>query len=72
MTAKFLVKVRAINMSEKLVLSVSELASELGISSPVAYELVRQKGFPAVRLSERRIVVPVDGLKRWLNEKAGA
>lgn len=59
-------------MKERLVFSVSELAAELGVSLPVAYELTKKQGFPSVRISERRVVVPVDGLKRWLNEKAGA
>ncbi len=57
--------------NEKLVLSVSELAAELGVSLPVAYELTKKQGFPSVRVSERRIVIPVEGLLRWLNEEAG-
>ena len=59
-------------MSEKLTVSVDEMASMLGISRPVAYELTKREGFPAVRVSERRIIVPVEALKRWLNEQAGA
>ncbi|MBP3396067.1 MAG: helix-turn-helix domain-containing protein [Clostridia bacterium] len=51
---------------DKLVLSVEEMATELGISKPVAYALARREGFPAVRISERRIVVPVEALRRWL------
>lgn len=57
-------------MSEKLTVSVDEMASMLGISRPVAYELTKREGFPAVRVSERRIIVPVEALKRWLNEQA--
>ena len=57
-------------MTEKLTISVDEMASMLGISRPVAYELVKRDGFPAVRVSERRIIVPVEALKRWLNEQA--
>lgn len=53
----------------KIVLSVDELAVELGISRPVAYELVKRDGFPSVRISERRIVVPVDKLREWLNKQ---
>ena len=53
-------------MTEKLVLSVEELAQEFGISLPVAYALAKREGFPAVRISERRIVVPVEALRRWL------
>ncbi len=59
-------------MTEKLTISVDEMASMLGISRPVAYELTKREGFPAVRISERRIIVPVEALKRWLNEQAVA
>lgn len=55
---------------DKLALSVSELATFLGISKPLAYELTRREGFPAVRVSERRIIIPVDRLKVWLNTNA--
>ena len=55
---------------EKLTISVDELATQLGISRPLAYELTRRDGFPAVRLGERRIVIPLDGLKRWLDSQS--
>lgn len=54
----------------KMVLTVEELARTLGISKPVAYELVRKKGFPAIRVSERRIIVPVEALRKWLESEA--
>lgn len=57
-------------MIDKLTISVEEMASMLGISRPVAYELTKREGFPAVRISERRIIVPVEALKKWLNEQA--
>ena len=59
-------------MSEKLVFSVEELAVELGISKPTAYELLKKDGFPHIRVSERRIIIPVDALRLWLNTNAGA
>ena len=55
---------------EKLVLNVQELADTLGISKPNAYELTRKNGFPAIRVSERRIIIPVEGLCRWLENEA--
>lgn len=55
---------------EKLVLNVEELSEVLGISKPVAYELIKRNGFPAVRVSERRIIIPVEGLCRWLEAEA--
>lgn len=58
--------------NEKLTLSVDELAQELGISKPLAYDLIKRDGFPSVRVSERRIIIPIDALRRWLEENAGA
>ena len=38
----------------------------MGISRPTAYELCNRKDFPAIRVTPRRIIIPVDGLQRWL------
>jgi len=38
----------------------------LGISRNLAYELVRSKQLPAVRVGEKRLLVPVAALKKWL------
>ncbi len=46
-----------------LVLSAKALQHELGVSRAVAYDIARRLG---VRVSERRIVVPVAALERWL------
>ena len=54
---------------EKLTMTVEEMAHELGISKPIAYELTRRKGFPAIRVSERRIIIPRDRLREWLNDQ---
>ena len=59
-------------INEKLTLSVEEMANELGISRPIAYELIKRDGFPAIRISERRIIIPVEALRNWLNKNAGA
>lgn len=58
--------------NKKLTINVAELAEVLGVSKPVAYELTRKNGFPAVRVSERRIIIPVDGLCRWLEAEAAS
>lgn len=50
---------------EKFTISVQELSSQLGISLPKAYELVKRHGFPVVRVGNR-ILIPVDALKEWL------
>lgn len=54
---------------EKLTITVEEMANVVGVSRPKAYELIHKEGFPAVRIG-RRIVIPIDGLKRWLEEQA--
>lgn len=58
-------------VDSKLTFTVDEMAASLGISRPVAYELTRREGFPAIRVSERRIVVPIAALKRWLDKQVG-
>lgn len=56
--------------NDKRTITVNELAEWLGISRPTAYGLVRQDGFPAIRVSERRIVIPVDKLEEWIDREA--
>ena len=51
--------------------SVGWLAKTLGINITQAYQLTRQQGFPAVRISPRRIVVIVDALDAWMQQQAG-
>ena len=56
---------------DKLTVTVEEMAEIVGVSRPTAYELIHKEGFPTVRIG-RRIVIPLDSLKRWLEEQAGA
>lgn len=55
----------------KMIYTVEELAEALGIAKANAYALCRQPDFPAIRVSPRRIVIPVDGLKAWMQRNAG-
>lgn len=57
-------------MPDKLAINVPELAKMLGVSRPVAYELTKREGFPAIRIGERRIIIPVDKLNEWLAREA--
>ena len=52
-------------MTEKSVLSVQELAQQMGISLPKAYELVKEPGFPTIRIGTR-ILIPTEGFRDWL------
>lgn len=55
---------------EKLTMTVPEAAIALGISASTAYSLIEQKKLPAIRISERRIVIPKIALTKLL-ESAG-
>ena len=58
-------------MTEKSVLSVQELARQMGISLPKAYELVKEPGFPTIRIGTR-ILIPTEGFRDWLWQKSGS
>ena len=50
-------------------MSVQELSSQMGISLPKAYELVKQPGFPVLRIGTR-ILIPVEAYREWLLKNA--
>ena len=50
---------------EKTTMNVQELASQMGISLPKAYKLVKTPGFPVVHVGSR-ILIPVEAYKEWL------
>ena len=50
-------------------MSVQELSAQMGISLPKAYELVKQPGFPTIRIGTRYLI-PVDAYKEWLTKNA--
>ena len=54
---------------EKATMSVQDLSEKLGISLPKAYELVKQPGFPVLKIGTR-ILIPVDAFKAWLISNA--
>lgn len=49
-----------------LMLTVPEMGEALGISRAGAYELVRSRGFPSLKVGTR-ILVPKDKLIKWIN-----
>ena len=53
-----------------LTLNASHIAKVLGVSKPVAYEIMHRSDFPAVRVSERRLIVGKDRLREWLDGQA--
>jgi len=58
-------------MIEKSTMSVQELARQIGISLPKAYELVKEPGFPTIRIGTR-ILIPVEGFQIWLRTKSSS
>ena len=54
---------------EKAVYNIYEVAALMGINLPKAYKMVRQESFPSIRIG-RRIVVPKEAFRRWLEEAA--
>lgn len=57
-------------VTEKMTVSVEEMATMIGVSRSVAYQLAKERGFPAIRVGERRLIIPVKSLERWLDERA--
>jgi len=57
-------------LADKLVYSIAELADVLSCSLPVAYQMCRREDFPVVKISERRLVVPITALQKWLDDQA--
>ncbi len=51
-----------------LTLTAPEVGEVLGISRAAAYELVRSKGFPRMRIGTR-ILVPKDKFLAWIDEQ---
>ena len=54
---------------ERTTMSVQELSTQMGISLPKAYELVKTPGFPTLRIGTR-ILVPIDAYKEWLMKQS--
>ena len=54
---------------ERTTMSVQELSSQMGISLPKAYELVKTPGFPTIRVGTR-ILIPVEAYREWLLKNA--
>ena len=63
-----IVRLEVMQMSEsdRLVMSVEEAGKKLGISRQLAYALARSGAIPAIRLGQRRLVVPVAALGKML------
>lgn len=54
---------------ERLALSLDETAEALGLSRRKLQQLIAAKELPVTRIG-RRVVVPVDALRKWLADRA--
>jgi excisionase family DNA binding protein len=62
-------KFRRKRAMEKTTMSVQELSTQMGISLPKAYELVKTPGFPTIKVGTR-ILIPVEAYREWLLRKS--
>ena len=53
-----------------LYLNADAVAKLLGISISSAYELMREKDFPSVRIG-KRLIVPKENLRTWVEAHIG-
>jgi len=54
-----------------LVLNANDLSKALGVSIETGYQLIHSKGFPTVRIGERRYIVPKDAFIEWMKNNTG-
>ena len=64
-------KSKSVHGLDDRIMSVDSVAAYLHIGRGQAYQLCRREGFPSIRLSERRIVVPRVEFEAWLHDQAG-
>lgn len=59
--------------SERLCISIPEMARQLGVSRDFGYAIAKMDGFPVIHLGEtqKRMVIPVKALEDWLAANAG-
>lgn len=59
-------------VNERLVLTVPEAATALGLSVRSTYTLCKRADFPTIRLTPNRIGISRAGLEQWVANQAGA
>lgn len=72
MTLNRILKVReqvAFSQTERLVYSIPEAAHALHCSKSLVYDLVKADKLPHVHLSEKRVVIPIIALEKYLSSE---
>jgi predicted DNA-binding transcriptional regulator AlpA len=68
-------QVQQVNSFDELPAALSVwpgLGQALGISRATAYKLIKEPGFPCLRIAQRKIVIPKDRLIKYIEQKAEA
>ena len=56
--------------ADRLVYSIPEAAHALQCSKSLVYDLVKAEKLPHIHLSEKRVVIPVAALERYLQAQS--
>lgn len=56
--------------TDKKYLTIREMAKYVRVGLSTAYEIIHRPGFPLVKLTAQKYIIPVDALDKWLNEQA--
>ena len=51
-------------------LSATQIAKILGLSKPLVYDLFHRGDFPALKVSQKRWLVPRDQFRSWLDNES--
>ena len=54
-------------LNGKLAYSIPEACKVLGLGRTTLYKLVRAGEIPCVRIGEKRLLIPADAMREWLN-----
>ena len=57
---------------EKLAVSVAEAARLISVSKSTVYAMIEQGRLPVVRITAKRLIVPLKALETWLEIERGS
>ena len=57
--------------SEKLTITVTEMAAMLGVSRPTAYQILKREDFRAAFKIGSRTLISVEALRAWVDAQTG-
>lgn len=56
-------------MEGKEYMSVAEMGEYLCVGKTMAYQLIHREGFPAVKITNKKYLIPKAALDKWANEQ---